>query len=52
MDRRTEPPIWPPDESEIPDENEIPEDDGAAPRFFFLAGLALVMVWLTQQVLL
>jgi hypothetical protein len=25
MDRRTEPPIWPPDESEIPDENEIPE---------------------------
>jgi hypothetical protein len=23
MDRRTEPPIWPPDESEIPEENEI-----------------------------
>jgi len=28
------------------------KDDGAAPRFFFLAGLVLVMVWLTQQVLL
>jgi hypothetical protein len=28
------------------------KDDGAAPRFFFLGGLALVMVWLTQQVLL
>jgi hypothetical protein len=26
------------------------KDDGAGPRsFFFLAGLALVMVWLTQQ---
>jgi hypothetical protein len=28
------------------------EDDGAVPRFFFLVGLALVMVWFTQQVLL
>jgi hypothetical protein len=28
------------------------KDDGAAPGFFFLVGLALVMVWLTQQVLL
>jgi hypothetical protein len=25
MDRRIEPPIWPPDESEIPEKNEIPE---------------------------
>jgi hypothetical protein len=26
------------------------QDDGAGPRFFFfLIGLALVMVWLTQQ---
>ena len=31
MDRRTEPPIWPPDESEIPDENEIPERRGRSP---------------------
>jgi hypothetical protein len=29
--------------------SQVSRDD---PRFFFLAGLALVMVWLTQQVLL
>jgi hypothetical protein len=28
------------------------QDDGAVPRFFFLVGLALVMVWLTQQLYL
>jgi hypothetical protein len=30
------------------------QDDGAGPRFFFffLVGLALVMVWLTQQLYL
>jgi hypothetical protein len=29
------------------------QDDGAGPRlFFFLMGLALLMVWLTQQIYL
>jgi hypothetical protein len=49
MDRRTEPPIW---RTKVRYRKKMRyrEDDGAVPRFFFLVGLALVMVWLTQQV--
>jgi hypothetical protein len=38
MDRRTEPPIWPPDESEIPEENEIPERRRGSFGFLFSGG--------------
>jgi hypothetical protein len=38
MDRRTEPPIWPPDESEIPEENEIPERRWGSSGFLFSGG--------------
>jgi hypothetical protein len=38
MDRRTEPPIWPPDESEIPEENEIPERRRGSSGFLFSGG--------------
>jgi hypothetical protein len=38
MDRRTEPPTWPPDESEIPEENEIPERRRGSYGFVFFGG--------------
>ena len=38
MDRRTEPPIWPSGESEIPEENEIPEGRRCSSGFFLCGG--------------